>query len=200
MAGLSAAGLARSRFRPWPTPATPVTALERAIRAGLAPGSPDPCVASATAGLSTFVGEASMADCIAARAGRRLGDASGLRLGGPVDVARRAVARAISVEALAACTSCDCWLRAALGLLVACRATVADDGRGWSVAPRVGAMFAATSAVTVVALGRAAVDCRRVSDEMRAWATLGASPPRGTRVAERDTPPAACAVGAATDG
>jgi hypothetical protein len=61
-------------------------------------------------------------------------------------------------------------------------------------------MLAATSAVTVEAFGNAAVDCRRASDAMRAWAMFGASAPRGRRVAGRDTPPAACGDGAATAG
>lgn len=71
-----------------------------------------------------------MADCMAVRAGRGEGDASGLMLGPPVDAARRVVARAISVEGLAAWTSRACWLRVALGLPVAARATVAEEGRG----------------------------------------------------------------------
>lgn len=112
------------------------------------------------------MGDAEIADLMSARAGRSDGEASGLILGTPVDWVRCDVARAIWVVGLAACTFRDCWLRAAPGLLVACRATVAEEGRGWSLGAPVGAWFAATSAVTVVALGSVVADSRRARDEI----------------------------------
>ena len=164
MAGLSAAGRARSRLRPAPTPAVPAMDLDIAIRTGAATGSPAPRSAAATAGLSTAVGEAATADCRAARDGRAVGSADGVMLGAEFNSILGVAARATCVLVDADSTSIACWLRVAPGSIACWRATVAAEGRGWSLGACVVAKLAATSAWTVVALGSAVVDCRRAGE------------------------------------
>jgi hypothetical protein len=130
IAGVSPAGLARCRFKPWPTPALPVTALAIAVRAGAASGDDTPRVLASMPGLSTFCGEAATGARVAARVASRFGGASGVMLGGSAARARAVLAAAICVAVLADGARAGFWLSGAAELAVACRATVARDGRG----------------------------------------------------------------------
>lgn len=87
--GLSAASSARSMLRDSPRPAVPAVERAMAVRAGWADGSPSPCVACATAGLSTAAGEAAMAAARTLRCGDPVAGASGAMLGALVVVAAR---------------------------------------------------------------------------------------------------------------
>jgi hypothetical protein len=165
IAGLSAAGFARSRFRPLPTPAVPVTALDKAVRAGSAAGLPTPRVDWAIAGLSTFVGEAETADFSEVREGVVAGAASGLILGSVLELARCVVICAICVAVLADWVLSARWLRSALGFDVFWRATVADDGRGCSLEACAVACVRETSADRVAEAGSADADTRRDGEE-----------------------------------
>jgi hypothetical protein len=82
-----------------------VIALAKAIRAGSAVGVPTPRSVSATAGLSTFVGDAVTVDLVVAREASRDGGASGARLGELLGWVRSVEARATWVAVLAAWTS-----------------------------------------------------------------------------------------------
>jgi hypothetical protein len=100
------------------------------MRAGAAAGSPLPRGATASAGLSTFTGEAAISAFDAARAGAPGAIGSAVSVGRSACAIRRASGRPTSVVVLDAGVSSDCWLRAPKASRVACLATVAVEGRG----------------------------------------------------------------------
>jgi hypothetical protein len=92
----------------------PADDLARAVRAATTEGSPIPRVVCSSAGLSTFVGEAAMADFRSERSGRLPVLLDGAMLGAEAADDRVGAACATCVAVLAAGTSRDRWLRSAV--------------------------------------------------------------------------------------
>lgn len=136
-------------------------------------GSPVPCAATASAGLSTFAGEAVVGEACAVLAGLAVAAACGSSEGTADAVARVGELRATCAEGLADGESCGVCTRVAPGVAVDWRATwEADDEACTSAAAR-GATFVATADASVTTFGVEFGDCRPVGDGLAELLAVG---------------------------
>ena len=133
-----------------------------AVGCGWAAGSPVPCAATESAGLSTAEGEAAVGDDWTVRAGADVAGAVGFTDGTAAASARGVEFRATCAEALAVGVSSGVCTRVAPGVALVCRATCEAAVAACTSAAARGATLAATAAASVTTFGIAFGACRPV--------------------------------------
>ncbi len=133
-----------------------------AVGCGWAAGSPVPCAATESAGLSTAEGEAAVGDDWTVRAGADVAGAVGFTDGTAAASARGVEFRATCAETLAAGASSGVCTRVAPGVALDCRATCEAAVAACTSAAARGATLAATAAASVTTFGVAFGACRPV--------------------------------------